>query len=72
MLMHQLLLDGAAREPDKVALRWVDRDVALTFAEAVTAMERCAGALHHLGVRKGDRVSIFAHNGMDYVLALFA
>ena len=72
MLMHQLLLDGAAREPDMVALRWVDRDVALTFAEAVTAMERCAGALHHLGVRKGDRVSIFAHNGMDYVLALFA
>ena len=53
-------------------MRWVDRDIALTFAEAVTAMEHCAGALHHLGVRKGDRVTIFAHNGMDYVLALFA
>jgi len=72
MLMHQLLLDGAIRQPGKTALCWVDRDTSLTFAEAVSAMERFAGALHHLGVRKGDRVSIFAHNGMDYLLALFA
>jgi long-chain acyl-CoA synthetase len=72
MLMHRLLIDGAARRPDKVALRWVDRGIAFTFAEAVEAMERCAGALHHLGVRKGDRVSIVAHNGMDYLVAMFA
>lgn len=72
MLMHQALRDGAARTPDKIALRWVDRDIALSFAGAVAAMERYAGALHGLGVRKGDRVTIFAHNGMDYVLRLFA
>jgi acyl-coenzyme A synthetase/AMP-(fatty) acid ligase len=72
MLMHQLLRDVAARTPDKIALRWVDRDVALTFADSVKAMERYAGALHALGVRKGDRVTIFAHNGMDYLLGLFA
>jgi long-chain acyl-CoA synthetase len=72
MLMHQLLIDGAARRPEKTALRWVDRDIALTFAEAVDGMERCAGALNHLGVRKGDRVSIVAHNGMDYLVAMFA
>jgi acyl-coenzyme A synthetase/AMP-(fatty) acid ligase len=72
MLMHQLLRDGAARTPDKIALRWVDRDVALTFAGSVAAMERYAGALHSLGVRKGDRVTIVAHNGMDYLLGMFA
>jgi acyl-CoA synthetase (AMP-forming)/AMP-acid ligase II len=72
MLMHQLLRDGAARMPDKIALRWVDRGVALGFADAVAAMERYAGALHALGVAKGDRVTIFAHNGMDYALGLFA
>jgi long-chain acyl-CoA synthetase len=72
MLMHQLLYDGAARAPDKVAFRWVDRDLALSFAASVAAIERYAGALHALGVRKGDRVTIFAHNGMDYVLGVFA
>ena len=34
-------------------------------------MDRMAGALHALGVRKGDRVGVFAHNGLDYLLALF-
>ncbi len=72
MLMHQLLTDGAARTPDKIALRWVDRDRALTFAQAVEQMERAAGALAHCGVRPGDRVTIFAHNGLDYLVALFA
>src|SRR5262245_31572998 len=72
MLMHQLLYDGAARYPDKVAFRWVDRERALTFASAATMMEHFAGALNQLGVRKGDRVTIFAHNGMDYLVGLFA
>jgi len=72
VLMHQLLVDGANRHPDRIAFRWVDRDKTLTFAQSVGAMERYAGALHHLGVRKGDRVTIFAHNGMDYLLGLFA
>lgn len=70
MLMHQLLLDGAARHPDATALRWVDRDRALSYAQSVEGMERMAGALASLGVSKGDRVSVFAHNGMDYLLAM--
>jgi long-chain acyl-CoA synthetase len=71
MLMHRLLLDGAERTPDKLALHWVDRDVALTYAQAVAGMEHMAGALASLGLEKGDRVTIFAHNGMDYLLAMF-
>lgn len=34
-------------------------------------MERSAGALASLGVGKGDRVGVFALNGMDYLMALF-
>jgi len=70
MLMHQLLMDGAERTPDKLALHWVDRNVALTYSQAVAGMEHMAGALASLGLDKGERVTIFAHNGMDYLLAL--
>ena len=72
MLMHHLLYDGAARHPGKVALGWVDRGLTLSFAEAVAEMEAFAGALAHLGVGKGDRVTFFAHNGMDYLTGMFA
>jgi long-chain acyl-CoA synthetase len=72
VLMHQLLRDGAERNPDKIAFNWVDRDRALTFGAAVAEMEKFAGALHHLGVRKGDRVTVFAHNGLDYLMAMCA
>ena len=71
MLFQHVLLDGANRTPDKVALHWVERDRSLTYAAAVVQMERMAGALHSLGVGKGDRVGIFAHNGMDYLTAMF-
>jgi acyl-CoA synthetase (AMP-forming)/AMP-acid ligase II len=67
----QLLLDGAARRPERMALHWIDRDRRLTWAEAAEGMERVAGALASLGVKQGDRVGIFAHNGNDYVLAMF-
>lgn len=70
MLMHRLLTLGAERHPDRPALHWVDRDRGLTYAEAVDAMDRMAGALHDLGVGKGDRVSVFAHNGLDYLVAM--
>jgi len=71
MLMHQVLVDGALRTPDRLALHWVDRDVALTYEQAAAGMLHMAGALASLGVGKGDRVTIFAHNGMDYLLVMF-
>ncbi len=70
MLMHGLLLDGAERHPNRFAFRWVDHNAALTYAQAVEAMGRSAGALAALGVQKGDRVTIFAHNGLDYLTTM--
>jgi long-chain acyl-CoA synthetase len=71
MLIHQLIADGAARRPDRIAFHWVDRNRSLTYAQAASAVDAAAGVLHHLGVRKGDRVTIFAHNGLDYLVAMF-
>lgn len=70
MLMHRLLEASAARAPDRVAFRWVDRQRTATYAEAVAAMEAMAGGLADLGVRPGDRVLVFAHNGLDYLVAM--
>lgn len=70
MLMHQLLIESAARRPDAIAFRWIDRNVALTYEQACAMMENMAGALSSLGVRKGDRVTVFAHNGMDYLISM--
>lgn len=71
MLLHRLLWDGAERCPERRALVWIDRERSLTYADAVAATERVAGALAGLGVSPGDRVAIFAHNGLDYLLAMF-
>jgi long-chain acyl-CoA synthetase len=71
MFFHDLLLDGAWRSPESTALSWLDRGVSLTYAQAVDAMERVAGALSGLGVERGDRVGVFAHNGLDCLLAMF-
>ena len=71
MVCQDLLYNGAAQTPDAVALHWIDRDRKLTYRQAVAEMERVAGALAALGVGHGDRVGILAHNGMDYLMAMF-
>ncbi|MCY3954016.1 MAG: class I adenylate-forming enzyme family protein [bacterium] len=71
MLLHQLLAEGAARNPDKTALGWVKRDRSLSYAEAAEATDRVAAGLAALGVERGDRVGVFAHSGLDYLLAMF-
>ena len=70
MLMHHLLLQCAQRTPERPAFTWVERNATLSYAQAASAMLDMAGALSSLGVSKGDRVSIVAHNGMDYLVAM--
>jgi acyl-CoA synthetase (AMP-forming)/AMP-acid ligase II len=69
--IFDLLHDGAHRTPDRRALHWVERDRSLSYEDAVLTMERVAGGLAALGVGRGDRVGIFAHNGLDYLAAMF-
>ena len=68
---NDMLRRTAMRYPDKPFLHWIDRKRSLTYAEGEEISDRVAGALADLGVEKGDRVGIFAHNGLDYIMAMF-
>jgi acyl-CoA synthetase (AMP-forming)/AMP-acid ligase II len=68
---NDLLERAAMRMPDKPFLHWIDRNKTLTYGDTIAAANRAAGALAELGVGKGDRVGIFAHNGLDYFVAMF-
>lgn len=65
-----LLEHSAARNPEREALRMGDRS--FTYSEAVAEVERVAGGLHDLGVRRADRVAIYAENGPEYLITYLA
>lgn len=71
MTFNDMLRRTAWRLPDHTFLYWSDKDRSLTYAEGEELSDRVAGALAALGVEKGDRVGIFAHNGLDYVMTMF-
>ncbi|HZQ87668.1 MAG TPA: class I adenylate-forming enzyme family protein [Acidimicrobiales bacterium] len=66
-----MLHRAAARWPERTFLRWSDRDRSLTFAEVDDLSDRAADALATLDVGRGDRVGLLAHNGLDYLVAMF-
>ncbi len=73
--MHQLLNIGeiitvhARLQPDRPAVRDLSR--ALTWAQYEARATRLANALLGLGLRPGDRVAVYAHNGLEW-LELYA
>ena len=66
-----LLRRAAHRTPEATFLRWSDRGKTLTFAQTEEQTDRAAAAFWDMGVRQGDRVGILAHNGLDYVVAMW-
>lgn len=63
----------AERTPGKLALVDAHSGLELTYAEMNGRANRLAHFLvHKLGLQRGDRVSILAHNSADYYVALFA
>jgi long-chain acyl-CoA synthetase len=70
MTFNDMLSRTAWRKPDQTFIHWSDRNRQVTYAEGDQISDQVAGALASLGVTKGDRVGIFAHNGLDYVMAM--
>jgi len=71
MTFNDMLRRAAWRMPEQTFIHWSDRNRSVTYAQGEALSDRVAGALAALGVTKGDRVGIFAHNGLDYVIAMF-
>jgi long-chain acyl-CoA synthetase len=61
---------SAARVPDRIALvDHADHGRALTWSAYAAAVERVAGALATLGVRRGERVAFLARNRPELAIA---
>ncbi len=60
------------RRPDDDALVYADRGLRLSYRGFGEAVERCAGALMALGIRKGDHVAVWGQNVPEWVTLQFA
>jgi len=70
--IDQVLSESAARFPHGEALVVCHQGVRLTYAEFQSQVRQTAKGLVALGVRKGDRVGIWAFNCHEWVLVQFA
>lgn len=68
--IDQLVVDAARRFGDKTAL--VTEHRTLTFSEVNRLAEALAAALHDLGLKPGDRISIFSPNCWEWVVSYYA
>jgi long-chain acyl-CoA synthetase len=63
--IDQILPETAARLPQKTALIFGDRS--FTYGELEQLTNQVANGLKRLGVKKGDRVTLFAQNSPEWV-----
>jgi acyl-CoA ligase (AMP-forming) (exosortase A-associated) len=57
-------------DPDRPALSFKSEQ--LTYAELAERVERAANGLYRLGVRRGDRIAVYAEKRLETVVALLA
>lgn len=68
--LPNFLMKRAALTPDRIAVEMDDRKV--TFGELFIKSIQLSEKLTELGVEKGDRISVFMSNSMEFVELLFA
>ncbi|HYV01010.1 MAG TPA: AMP-binding protein, partial [Actinomycetota bacterium] len=74
--LHSILEDSARRYPDAPAMAFrlpgAPAGKTLTYRELLKEVERFAGVLASLGVRRGDRVGLILPNCPQYVIGYYA
>ncbi|WP_272699130.1 AMP-binding protein [Desulfovibrio sp. Fe33] len=70
--LGNLLKETADKHPDTEAVVYVDRDFRLTYAEFDELTDTIAKGLMGLGVKKGEKVAVWANNVPYWVALQFA
>lgn len=70
--LGNLLKETAEKYPDNEAVVYVDRDFRLTYAEFDELTDTIAKGLMGLGVKKGEKVAVWANNVPYWVALQFA
>lgn len=70
--LGQLLAEAVERVPDNEAVVYADRDYRETWQEFSDTVDRVAKGLMALGVKRGDKVAIWATNVPHWVTLMFA
>lgn len=70
--LGQILAETAARFPDREALVYADRNYRLTWREFDALVDRFARGLMALGIRKGEKVAVWATNVPWWIVLQFA
>lgn len=68
-LLHHLLIESAARVPNKEAVRFEGRE--LTYQDLDVLTNQVAQTLRAAGVQRGDRVGIYLHKSIASIVSLF-
>ena len=68
-LLQHLLVDSAARLPEKEAIRF--EGGGLSYAQLEALSNQVARTLQLAGVRRGDRVGIYVHKSLASIISLF-
>ena len=72
MIAGDILGERARLTPDKTALILAATRQRFSYAQLDDRSRRCSLLLQSLGIQKGDRVGILAHNRVEFVDAFFA
>ena len=72
MTYGDLLTKIAGTYPDKLAVKYTDRDYHRTYKEFDEECDRVARGLMAIGVKKGDHVAMWASNTPEWMIGLFA
>lgn len=70
--LNQVLHEKTAENPEHEFMIYADRDLRFTYREFNNRVDNLACGLYSLGVRKGDKVGIWATNVPDWLTYMFA